>query len=249
MSFYQLLANYYDDIFPLNSLTRAFLIKHFSKNNATKILDLACGSGNYSMALAQEGFNVTGLDLDAAMIQMASNKASSLKEKTSFPEFVQGDMLKLSNYFPKEFHGIFCIGNSLVHLNSEDKLKAGLIEVARVLKPGGVFIVQIVNYDRVLAQNIKELPPIIIKDKKISFRRFYNYVEKSNVIRFTGELSIEGQGSFRETVSLLPLTRKHFHLMLKETGFTYSSFWGTFSEEQWEPDSSATIVKAMLSGN
>ena len=251
MSFYGLLMNYYDDIFPLNPVTLNFLQKHFQKHHATRILDLACGSGNYSTAMAEKGFDVTGLDLDENMIELAKKKIALRKEskEAGLPHFVPGNMLYLSKHLREKFHGVFCIGNSLVHLDSDEKLKTGLNEAAGILKPGGVLIIQIVNYDRILEQNIKELPPIVVKNKKVVFRRLYQYDKINQVIHFTGELSVEGKGSFRETVPLIPLRREKLHAILVDTGFTGLHYWGTFSEEPWKPDSSATIVKATLSGN
>lgn len=248
MSFYQLLADYYDDIFPLNPGTLAFLSKQFRKSGGTRLLDLACGSGSYSLALSREGFQVTGLDLDLDMIRLAKEKRSNQMGSASHPEFIQGDMLELSRYFSQEFEGVFCIGNSLVHLDTEVKLEQGLTEAAKILKPGGSYIAQVVNYDRIFHDRIDELPPISVPVKGIVFRRFYRYDEQKNVIFFTGELSIESKGVYRETVPLLPLTRETFHGMLEKSGFTACRFWGSFAGEAWSLKTPATVVQATRSG-
>ncbi len=248
MSFYQLLANYYDDIFPLNPGTLAFLSKQFRKSGGTRLLDLACGSGSYTLPLSREGFDVTGLDLDRDMIRLAQEKRTRQLGNVPHPEFIQGDMLELSRHFSREFAGVFCIGNSLVHLDSDVKLEQGLSEAAKILKPGGSFIAQVVNYDRILRDQIEELPAISAADKPIVFRRFYRYDDQKHVILFTGELSIEGEGTFRETVPLLPLTREKFQALLGQSGFTSCRFWGSFAEEDWSLDTPATIVHATYSG-
>ncbi len=248
MSFYRLLADYYDDLFPLNPAALAFLRSRFKEAGANRLLDLACGSGNYTLALSREGFAVTGLDLDQEMIRLAKEKSSLSRKEAPQPEFILGDMLKLSKYFPGLFQGVFCIGNSLVHLDTMAKLKAGIDEVAEVLEPGGIFLVQVVNYDRILAEKIEELPPLKPENKDIVFRRFYDYDEKNDVINFTGELAVTGRGTFQNTVPLLPLTRKRFLALLRESRFTGCRFQGSFAGEEWKPSSPATILTARRPG-
>ena len=122
MLFYKDISIYYDKIFPLNSAAVEFLEKEF--DGKKKILDLACGDGKYSDSILSPDRSVTGLDLDKGMLEEAEKKYD---QKNNI-KFVYGDMLELSSVFKRDkFDGVFCIGNSLVHLTSVDKIKKAQI--------------------------------------------------------------------------------------------------------------------------
>ena len=67
-----MLSSYYDYLFPASPATVAFIDRRVKPDSA--ILDLACGTGNYSIALANLGCKVTGIDLDEQMIDLARVK-------------------------------------------------------------------------------------------------------------------------------------------------------------------------------
>ena len=80
MSFYEELSKVYEYVFPLNKNALKFISENLK--NGDKILDLACGAGEYSIALSEMGFNVDGIDLEKGMIDKAINK-SILEKKYS----------------------------------------------------------------------------------------------------------------------------------------------------------------------
>ena len=55
----------------------------------------------------------------------------------------------------KKFDLIFCIGNSMVHLNDNEEILRFLRNCKKSLKVGGYLLLQIVNYDRILVKNIR----------------------------------------------------------------------------------------------
>lgn len=96
-----------------------------------KILEIGCGNGRDSLFLAQNGFNVTGIDLSREAIRLArkNSKTSKIRGKVSFK---QADAEKLP--FPaRAFDGVYSIG--VLHSTNLGK---SLSEIARVLKTGGV---------------------------------------------------------------------------------------------------------------
>ena len=58
-----------------------------------QVLDIACGSGNYSIYLAKLGFDVTGIDISENAIVIAKEKAKVAKAKINF---ICGDFLEHS---------------------------------------------------------------------------------------------------------------------------------------------------------
>jgi demethylmenaquinone methyltransferase/2-methoxy-6-polyprenyl-1,4-benzoquinol methylase len=99
-----------------------------------RALDLCCGTGDISFALATSGATVTGLDFSDAMLAVAESRNS--KSKNENVKFFQGDAQKTS--FANESFDAVTVGFGLRNLASWE---AGLDEMARVAKPGARVIV------------------------------------------------------------------------------------------------------------
>ncbi|WP_312458764.1 class I SAM-dependent methyltransferase, partial [Proteiniclasticum sp.] len=73
MRFYEILEKHYDFIFPFQNSTYDFI--RDGLNPQDKVLDVACGTGTYTIALRKEGILSCGLDLEESMIRIAEKKA------------------------------------------------------------------------------------------------------------------------------------------------------------------------------
>lgn len=105
-----------------------------SANNADiKILDIGAGTGRYSVALAEEGYDVTAVEL-------VKHNLGILKAKNSSVKAYQGNALKLKRFDDNTFDLTLLFGPMYHLFGFEDKLKA-LNEAKRVTKPGGVILV------------------------------------------------------------------------------------------------------------
>jgi 2-polyprenyl-3-methyl-5-hydroxy-6-metoxy-1,4-benzoquinol methylase len=143
MDFYESISAHYDLIFPVDPGTVDFISGRTKPRS--RILDIACGTGGHSLALAEKGHRLTGIDLDRDMIEAARAKAQGLDLHTVFQVM---DMLAMVEQLDPGFDLAFCIGNSLVHLESEEKIQRVLMDCHRLLNPGAMLILQIINYDQ-----------------------------------------------------------------------------------------------------
>ena len=98
-----------------------------------RALDLCCGTGDISFALAERGANVTGLDFSREMLQVASERNEKYDTR---PAFIQGDAQQIS--FPENTFDIVTVGYGLRNLTSWQR---GLEEMRRVARPGARLIV------------------------------------------------------------------------------------------------------------
>lgn len=126
----------------------AFLTAELSRRipPAGRVLDLACGQGRHTVPLARQGFRVIGLDYQAALLQEATHAAT---EAGVTPSFIRGDMRQLP------FHGTFdAVVNMFTAFGyfSDAENAHVLHEVARALRPDGVFILDVANRDAMLRQ-------------------------------------------------------------------------------------------------
>lgn len=105
-----------------------------------RVLDLACGTGNYSHVLAKQVGQLVALDRSEGMLEVARQKTCALPIT-----FVSGEMTELP-FEDESFDGVL-INQALHHLPHENtdqlypSLEKVLREVARVLKKNGIFVV------------------------------------------------------------------------------------------------------------
>ena len=103
-----------------------------------KVLDLACGTGEMTVELAQHGFEVTGVDLSDEMLLVANEKA--VKLGLSIPLFQQ-NMAELEGLGQFDCVTIFC--DSLNYLRDEEDIIKTFSQVHEHLKDGGLFLFDI----------------------------------------------------------------------------------------------------------
>ncbi|MBU8877539.1 class I SAM-dependent methyltransferase [Bacillus sp. FJAT-29790] len=124
MTFYKVLSQYYDDLFPSNPVQMNF-IKTFTKNKI-KLLDIAAGAGNQAIELAKAGYKVTAIDLDKKMIGQIEQKRVDYQVDLSS---LQLDMRDIDHFNDQSFDTAICIGNSIVHLKSYEEIKKTLYKI------------------------------------------------------------------------------------------------------------------------
>ena len=97
------------------------------------ILDIGAGTGKYSVALAEEGYDVTAVELVKYNLGILKQKKSSVKA-------MQGNALNLKKLADETFDVTLLFGPMYHLFTYEDKLKA-LREAKRVTRTGGVILV------------------------------------------------------------------------------------------------------------
>lgn len=111
------------------------------------VLDLACGAGRHAVELASRGYEMVGFDLSLYQLALAKELAQARGQKL---EFVQGDMREMD--FDEVFDGAFCWNTSFGYFEEEKNL-AVLERVFRALKPGGMFLIDVINRDFAVSQS------------------------------------------------------------------------------------------------
>lgn len=239
MEFYESIADYYEDIFPAGEASLNLLAGVAGQPPRT-ILDIACGTGAYSVALAKRGHLVTAVDLDTKMVELLKEKLVSTKLEGRVHPIV-GDMLELGKLFPSKYDLAFCIGNSLVHLDGQEKIYKFFKDVRLLLADNGHLVIQIINYDRILKKNIKSLPTIEVTRKQLKFHRLYHYDNDINRILFKTILEVEGTVLENE-IPLYPLLSRDMNNMLHDVGFSDIKMFGDFQNTEFQKDNSYALV-------
>ncbi len=237
--FYNSIAPYYRYIFPLN-VTQIAFCQSVQPDFNSKVLDIGCAVGDFSLALAEKYQNVTAIDLDDEMICLAKEQALTVENI----RFHKMDMLKIAEVFPHNgFNLITCFGNTVVHLSDTDAVAKLFRAVNTILTENGKFTFQIINYDRIFAKNLKGLSTI--DNEKIKFERYYNYTPISEKVEFSTVLTIkETNKKIENTISLLALRRNMISKLLEQAGFENVRFYGNFKGEEFTDESIPLVVEA-----
>ena len=115
-----------------------------------RILDAGCGTGGYALALAQRGYVVTGLDLSMPLLAEAQKRSTPERAALTL---VCGNLLTLP--FARHYDGLLCRGvlNDLLDTASRQEV---FFSFARVLRPGGVLILDVRDWQTTVTHKRQE---------------------------------------------------------------------------------------------
>lgn len=155
LAFYESLADHYHLIFDewdraieRQSTTLNRLLASEMPNYSLKILDCACGIGTQAIGLAALGHRIVASDLSPAAIARAKSEA----ERRSFNiSFHVSDMTSLAEIAESNFDVVAAFDNALPHLTA-NQLRSAAPAIGSKLKPNGLFIASIRDYDKLLLQ-------------------------------------------------------------------------------------------------
>ncbi|BBO23117.1 MAG: methyltransferase [Chthonomonadaceae bacterium] len=111
------------------------------------VLDVGCGEGRLSNRLAEAGCVVTGIDLSPTLVDLACRDAS---ERGFEVRYILGDVRDLA--WEGEFDRAFLWFNTFGHFEEECN-KEILAKCFRLLKPGGILLLDLTNRARHIAES------------------------------------------------------------------------------------------------
>lgn len=117
------------------------LIQQLHLRNAKTVCDAGCGCGIYSLKLTANGFLVSGFDVSARAVEIASDL---VRQAGYQAELRQGSVL--STPYPGEsFDGVIC-RDVLDHMGKSDSA-AAIRELLRITAPGGLVVISVDHTD------------------------------------------------------------------------------------------------------
>jgi SAM-dependent methyltransferase len=139
-----------------------FVARNLPRPLFTCILDVACGSGRIAIPLAERGYDITGVDTDAAAIEQARRRAPTSAQ------FRQLDMRQL-DVVEGEFDGVLVMWHSFGY-ETDDGNRAQLSLIASRAKRGGRVIMDVYNRDalaRFPAHETSERGGVMIESRRV----------------------------------------------------------------------------------
>ncbi|MCF8010233.1 MAG: class I SAM-dependent methyltransferase [Clostridiales bacterium] len=197
-------------------------------HNCRTVLDIATGTGFHSVMLSRDGFSVTSADGSDNMLRKAKENGRKYGVDLSV---VRADWRHLSSYIFDKFDAVVCLGNSFTHIFDSNERRLAMKEIYKVLKNGGLAIIDQRNYDAIIkygytskhtyhycGKNVEIDPDHVSRD---AVRLRYTFSDKSNYL-----------------LTMYPILQDKLTEILKESGFKNVERYGDFSKdyEFYEPD-------------
>ncbi|WP_042203043.1 class I SAM-dependent methyltransferase [Paenibacillus camerounensis] len=197
----------------------------------SKVLDLCCGMGRHSLALAEAGFEVTGVDLSEVLLREA--RAQEGAERVTW---LRSDMRELP--LDGGFDAVVNLFTSFGYFEEDEEQVRVLREICRMLKPGGQFIIDFLNPSYVIRHLV---PHSTRKDGDIlideSRRIEDGYVKKDIVLTSKGD---DTPRKYHERVKLYPLDT--FKQLLAAAGLQLEAVHGSYDEEEYDEEYSKRMI-------
>lgn len=154
-SFYDELAELYDLIFEdwETSMERqgsaiATLLERYLTlaPSETRVLDVAAGIGTQSIPLARRGYRVSSRDLSAASIRRLQREVEA---RGLSVDSATADMRTVGKSCQGDFHAVLAFDNAVPHLLSDEDLRIAFRSFYQLLRPGGVCLLSVRDYEQV----------------------------------------------------------------------------------------------------
>jgi SAM-dependent methyltransferase len=193
------------------------------------MLDVPCGFGRHTLALARAGFRVVGVDRAQPLLDEARRRAGGAR----WPKLTRADYRDLP-FAEGSFDAAFNLFTSLGYLGDDEDVKV-LAAIRRVLRPGGKLVLETLHRDRLIETWSDNSWRLMGEGRLLLEQRTFDLL--TGVSQSTQTL-IDGRGE-RETrtFSVRVYTATELLRMLERAGYADAKAYGSF---EGDPFTTAT---------
>lgn len=218
------------------------LYRGYARRSGGPILELGCGTGRVSRALAAEGYEVTGLDISPAMLERARKEKSNVT-------WAQGDLAALA--LDGKFGLVLAPLGTLLHIKPEDRLST-FKSIAARLQPGGLFVLDL----PVESAWLPGIQPLVCQwtrlDRTTGAQVSKLVSAEADVTTLTQRVTyifdeIEMEGTLKRATTTFDLsyyTESEAVLLIEQSGLAVEAIHGGYDFSELEADSERMIICA-----
>ncbi|MGG4452811.1 class I SAM-dependent methyltransferase [Brevibacillus porteri] len=209
----------------------ANLLERLPVKDTGRVLDLCCGSGRHSRALARRGYEVVGVDLSPVLLQLA-------EEQNTYPQlsFARCDMRDIP--FHEEFDIVVNLFTSFGYFSTDEENANVIRNMAQALKSKGEVVIDFLNaayvIDNLVPNSTKEVSGMLIKEE----RWIQDGFVKKRIL-----ISDESSNEPREYMEQVRLfSAQQMIAMLTEAGFEKIQVFGNYQFEEYVAHESPRMI-------
>jgi SAM-dependent methyltransferase len=201
----------------------ALVLRMLGLEPGQRLLDLGCGTGRHSVALAQLGLEVVGLDLSEALLARARASAAEAGVEVTW---LRRDMRDLDDLDP--FDACVSLYTAFGFFGDEEDQEV-LRQVAAALRPGGRLLLDLTNH----LGYLRRFPAEVWRETDEAVTRERNRYDALGGVLITARTAFLKQGGAVE----LPESRVRAYLphevqaMLRRAGFALERLLGALAED------------------
>ena len=226
--YYPLLYQHRDEQ-EARAFMRAFL-QHLQLPSGAKLLDLACGRGRHARFLAEQGYQLTGLDLSPASIADAQAQTEG-----DNPQFAVHDMRQPLPGGP--YQAILNLFTSFGYFETDEEQAQVLSNIRQALAPEGYLLIDFFNARKVIAELVLEEQKTLADGIEVELRRYVlnGYITKDIYIQDGPERQV-----FQERVRAFDL--EDWTALLQKAGFRIERLFGDYALGPFQPLDSPRLI-------
>jgi SAM-dependent methyltransferase len=200
-----------------------------------RILDVPCGGGRHSFALAERGYGLTAVDISPRFLDAGRTRAAGRPVTIHWEE---GDMRDLP--WPAEFDGAISFGNSFGYLKDAGNARF-LQAVSRALKPGARFVMDISYLAETLLPTFQERYWAPFGDHLLLWDRRYDHRQGRLEVEYT---DIHDGKVDKRAMSARLYTFREVCQLLEEAGFSDLIAFSSLAQEPFKLGSKRLLMVA-----
>jgi len=206
-----------------------------------RVLDLCCGFGRHALALSEAGLEVAGVDLSMDLLAAA-------RELPGWGELLAGRLFRgdatAVPFADESFDGVVVLFSSFGYFGEQGDARMA-DEVARLLRPGGLAVLDLMNADGVVAglvpHSVREGEGFVLEERR-SLADGGRRVQKDVELR----LADGGVRRWREDVRMY--REEEVRDLLERRRLAVEAVHGDFGGAAFGPDAPRMIVLARAAG-
>jgi ubiquinone/menaquinone biosynthesis C-methylase UbiE len=206
------------------------IISLLGMKTGSAVLDLCCGHGRHSRALARRGFQVTGLDLSEVLLAEARRRQKELPAI----RYVRGDVRHIP--FKNEFDYVLNLFTSFGYFEERAENIKVFEGISRALKTNGMYLIDFLNPGYV-KRNLKPFSKRQVDQFEIIERR---RIEDGKVVKVIEVRDGENVRNYEERVQLIDSDTMMD--MLKDVGLEVTGIYGDLQGEDYDAVHSPRMV-------
>ncbi len=207
------------------------VLKNVESEKIKFVLDMACGAGRHAISFAEEGFDVTAVDLSENLLNTARSNAK--KEKVNV-NFILSDIRNFHS--EKTFDLVLNLFTSFGYFEKDEENAEVIQKAFDLMNTGGWFVLDYFSKNYIL----NNLIPITVEN--IAGRQITQIREVKNN-RIEKDIRIKSNGNvtnYLESVRLY--SKSEIIKMLEKTGFKVIKIFGDFNGSKFDVITSPRLI-------